>query len=64
MEKPVTTWMKDSSCETIMTVVTILKFGNDTAGRSVDLIQELNDTATKNEEQQQCLLQVIDIMIK
>jgi len=53
------TWLENQDYLKCQTIVRKLKVINDTAERGVKLIQDYNNSVTKDEEQKQYLLQVV-----
>lgn len=53
-------WLEDSNYQECLSAVTNLSVVNDVAERGVKLMQEYNDLFTKDEEQKQFLIQILD----
>ena len=53
-------WINDKSYKMCQDIVKTVKVVNDLAERGVALIQEFNSSITRNEEQKQFLLQIVE----
>jgi len=53
-------WNADPSCKELKTAVSRMKVVNDTAERAIALMQQYYSSLTKNEEQQQNLLHLLE----
>ena len=53
-------WINDESYKMCQDIIKTVKVVNDLAERGVALIQEFNSSITRNEEQKQFLLQIVE----
>lgn len=60
LEEECISWVRNSSYLECLSIIKKLTVVNDIAERGVKLMQEYNDLFTKNEEQKQFIIQVLD----
>ena len=60
LNKNCANWLEDSNYRDCLTAVRNLSVVNDVAERGVKLMEEYNDLFTKNEEQKQFIIQILD----